>query len=116
MNKQLIFCLLFLVSACAGELKGLDKPKELIPKEKMVELMTDLFILEAHVQGKYQIVNRYYKVMTSTAKSYLKTHHVSESQYRESYEYYISNKEDFEEIMNQVEENLLKESYQTKKE
>lgn len=115
--KKKLFGLLFLFAlfACDDVVKEIDQPADLIPQEKMIELITDMLILEAHIQNQYGAVNRYYKVMSASGKAYLKSKGITDKQYADSYNYYNSDKDLYLEMMEQVEENLLKESYQTKK-
>lgn len=106
---------LVVLQSCNSELHGLEKPDNLIPKEQMVELMTDMLILEGHIQTTYSTVNRYYKVMTASGRYYLKSKHVTEKQYEESFIYYTSTHEDYKQMLDKVMENLQKESIELQK-
>ncbi len=109
-----IFILLILQS-CNSEMHGLDKPDDLIPKDQMIALMTDMLILEGHIQTTYSTVNRYYKVMSASGRYYLKTKHISEKQYESSFVYYTSKHEEYKVMLDKVMENLQKESIELQK-
>lgn len=110
MIKWAVIVLLVVLQSCNSELHGLKKPDNLIPKDQMIELMTDMLILEGHIQTTYSTVNRYYKVMTASGKHYLKSKNVTEKQYEESFIYYTSTHEDYKQMLDKVMENLQKES------
>lgn len=114
--RILTFILLLVVcQSCDEGLKGLDKPDNLIPKEQMIDIMTDMLVLEGHIQNTYSTVNRYYKVMTASGRNYLKTKGITEKQYEESFIYYNSDQLEYKEILDKVMERLQKESIEMQK-
>ena len=115
MIKWAVIALLIVLQSCNSELHGLKKPDHLIPKDQMIDLMTDMLILEGHIQTTYSTVNRYYKVMTASGRYYLKSKHVTEKQYEESFVYYTSTYEDYKQMLDKVMENLQKESIELQK-
>lgn len=115
MIKWAVIALLVVLQSCNSELHGLKKPDNLIPKDQMIDLMTDMLILEGHIQTTYSTVNRYYKVMTASGRYYLKSKHVTEKQYEESFVYYTSTHEDYKQMLDKVMENLQKESIELQK-
>jgi hypothetical protein len=115
MRKFLGIFLLVILQSCNSELHGLDKPDDLIPKDKMIVLMTDMLVLEGHIQTTYSTVNRYYKVMSASGRHYLKTKHISEKQYEDSFVYYTSKHEEYKLMLDKVMENLQKESIELQK-
>ncbi|WP_294669537.1 DUF4296 domain-containing protein [uncultured Fluviicola sp.] len=115
MIKWAVIALLVVLQSCNSELHGLKKPNNLIPKDQMIDLMTDMLILEGHIQTTYSTVNRYYKVMTASGRYYLKSKHVTEKQYEESFVYYTSTHEDYKQMLDKVMENLQKESIELQK-
>jgi hypothetical protein len=106
---------LLVLQSCNSELRGLKKPDNLIPKEQMVDIMTDMLILEGHIQKTYSTVNRYYKVMSASGRNYLKSRHVSQEQYERSLAYYSCNNDEYRGMMEEVMENLQKESIELQK-
>lgn len=110
-----ILFLLFFLQSCNDGLKGLEEPDNLIPKEQMIDVMTEMLILEGHIQTTYSTVNRYYKVMTASGKAYLKTQHITEKQYEESFIYYNSRHEEYKVMLDTIMERLQKESIELQK-
>lgn len=115
MRKLLGIFILLSLQSCNSELRGLKKPDNLIPKDQMVQVMTDMLILEGHIQTTYTTVNRYYKVMSASGRSYLKTQHISEKQYEDSFAYYSGKNEEYRVMLEKVMENLQKESIELQK-
>jgi hypothetical protein len=115
MRNFLGIVVLLLLQSCSSELKGLKKPDNLIPKDQMIQVMTDMLILEGHIQTTYTTVNRYYKVMSASGRSYLKTQHLSEKQYEDSFAYYSAKNEEYRVMLEKVMENLQKESIELQK-
>lgn len=111
---SIVFLLCFLQS-CNDDLKGLEEPDNLIPKEKMVDVMTNMLILEGHIQTTYSTVNRYYKVMSASGKAYLKTQKITEKQYEDSFIYYNSRHEEYKVMLDTIMERLQKESIELQK-
>lgn len=75
-----IFVLLFVVS-CGGDY--IDKPKNLVPKDKMAEIMVDLAIND---QATYLYPNSNLEAGT---RYVLKTHNVKPKDFVESFRYYV---------------------------
>lgn len=115
--KRLLGILLTLIflQSCNSELKGMDKPDNLIPKNQMITLMTDMLILEGHITKTYSTVNRYYKVMTASGRDYLKSKHVTEKQYEDSFRYYSCSHKEYIAMLDKVMENLQKKSIELQK-
>jgi hypothetical protein len=112
---KLVFFISILFFALSCSHSGKHQPRveidNLIPQEQMIDLMTETMILEAHIQKKYETVNRNYLVMTASVRAYLKSKGVSEKDYKDSYAYYFHDRRVFLEMLEKVEEKLLKESY-----
>ena len=115
MRNFLGIFILLLLQSCNSELQGLKKPDNLIPKDQMIQVMTDMLILEGHIQTTYTTVNRYYKVMSASGRSYLKTQHITEKQYEDSFAYYSGRNEEYKGMLEKVMENLQKESIELQK-
>lgn len=115
MKRLFGILILVLLQSCTSELKGMKKPENLIPKDQMIEVMTEMLILEGHVQTTYSTVNRYYKVMTASGKYYLKSKHITQKQYEDSFKYYSCSYEEYKPMLDKVMENLQKESIELQK-
>jgi len=75
-----IFVLLFIVS-CGGDY--IDKPKNLVPKDQMAEIMADLAIND---QATFLYPNSNLEAGT---RYVLKTHNVKPNDFVESFKYYV---------------------------
>jgi hypothetical protein len=113
---KLFFILLFGVFSCTGpeELEE-SKPTDLLEKKEMVEIMSDLAIIEGHVQSKYKTVIAYHKIMTQSGRAYLKTKGVSEDRYERSFDYYLSVSSEMKSITSQVIERLNRKKLELEK-
>lgn len=115
MRKFFCISLLVVLQSCNSELHELKKPDNLIPRDQMVGLMTDMFVLEGHIQTTYSTVNRYYKVMSASGRHYLKTKNISEKQYETSFAYYSIAHEEYKLMLDEIMENLQKRSIELQK-
>ena len=115
MKRLLGILILVILQSCNSELHGLEKPQNLISRDEMIGLMTDMLILEGHIQTTYSTVNRYYKVMTASGRYYLKSKNVTEKQYEDSFVYYTSTHKEYKLMLDEVMENLQKESIELQK-
>jgi uncharacterized protein YydD (DUF2326 family) len=113
---KLFFILLFGVFSCTGpeELEE-SKPTDLLEKKEMVEIMSDLAIIEGHVQSKYKTVIAYNKIMTQSGRAYLKSKGVSEDRYERSFDYYLSVSSEMKSITSQVIERLNRKKLELEK-
>lgn len=99
----IIFTLL--TSACSG---SKDKPKDLIPKEKMSLILKDMVVLEATFNTRLIRLTDKDERMIRYNDEILNQHQVSKQAFDDSYEYYLDHEEDFEAIMELVFEELNK--------
>lgn len=101
--KWMLICAVFLVSC--QNVEEIKRPDNLIPEQKMVEVLTDLSIV-------YSAKNYNKKILEETGlplDSYLyEKHQIDSLQLAQSTEYYAKNYLKFEEIYNQVRSNLAK--------
>jgi hypothetical protein len=106
--KWLVPILIFLAS-CSDGIPRHEEPADLIPREKMVTLLTELSKLEAYIQVTYVSVDRYHKTMKVSGDSLLKAHDLTYDTFESSLDYYASHQEEMISINNDVLENLNKE-------
>lgn len=107
----LITFILF-ASACES---SKDKPKDLIPKEKMSLILTDMVLLEATYNTRLIRLTDKDEKMIKYNEEILNQHQVSKEAFDNSYEYYLDHEEDFEAIMELVFEELNKMETETSK-
>jgi hypothetical protein len=91
--------------ACDG---SKDKPKDLIPKEKMSLILTDMVLLEATYNTRLIRLTDKDERMVDYNEEILDQHQVSKEAFDDSYDYYLAHEEDFEAIMELVFEELNK--------
>ena len=106
---RILIISVLLFTACSPGIERIEEPDNLIEREKMIPLLTELVKLEAHITTEYNNIMQYHKVMTTTGDSLLKTKGVTKDQFEESMEYYGSRQDEMMGIYNEVLENLNKE-------
>lgn len=103
MNKFLYIFLVFFVVACTSN-TIIKKPDNLIPKDKMVELLTDMFM----ASGADNIKNIHQKRKVNYFPLVFEKHQIDSTQFKESNFYYISKIDDYEAILKRVDVRLKK--------
>lgn len=103
MKKTVLFLILiFLVSCTSNTI--LEKPKDLIPKDTMVLLLTDLFIAKSAFVEKNTLNERKVNYMPLVYNKYK----IDSSRFRTSNFYYTSKLEEYELFYKEVKEGLEK--------
>ncbi len=105
------FCFLlftvFLLFSCSREVKVIDeKPDNLIEREKMIEILTELSIVESIYQMKYVQVSRYESLLSEKADSIFNKFGVDKVIFDENMNYYLTDQEDMALIYGKVKENI----------
>jgi len=107
MKKIYILFTVIFLSIFSCDDPAVEKPKKLIPREKMIEMLTDIHIAEAtysNLKNQDNLLRNsnpadfYYSV--------LKKHNVTDTVFEKSYIYYASNPKIFEKMYRQVMNNL----------
>lgn len=99
MKNILFYLSLFLVLfSCSNN----SKPDYLLPKEKMVELMTDVQVAEAYIKLKFTIVNDTIQNSDSIYAAILRKHGISKAVYDSNFAYYKRNPEKLQLIYEDV--------------
>lgn len=93
-------CVITLLSCNSNTI--VKKPKNLIPKDKMVQVLTDVYIAKSAKN-----VNNIYKERNINYLSFIyKNHQIDSATFENSLKYYTINVSEHEEILKQVKENL----------
>ncbi len=103
--RNWIFIVLFFVS-CSPGADRLEAPENLIEKDKMVDVLTELMKLEGHANAQYIQVPRYEKLITASADSLFKAKGISPKQFEASFDYYAHQQSDLEKMYEKVLDNL----------
>jgi hypothetical protein len=99
MKKSILFCLLFCLVGCN---QTVEKPKNLIAKDKMIEILYDISLLEAI---KTQNING--GIRNKTANEYLyKKYQVDSVQLAQSNKYYAADVEEYKKMFEEVKKRL----------
>ncbi len=101
--------LVFVLSSCVDGINRIEAPKNLIERDKMVSILTDLVKLEAHIKSKYVAVNQFHKVMANSGDSLLTEYNISYEDFDASLSYYGSRQEEMQEMYSEALENLSQE-------
>ena len=108
MKRTVLLALIILFGSCFD--KGeVDRPDNLIPKEKMVVIIKDLVKLEAHIKINYPSVAQFNKVMVKSGDSLLSSHKVTAEDFDESMDYYGMDQDELKDIYSEALDKLNEE-------
>lgn len=96
-------------ASCTPSLETPDAPDDLISGDSMVVVLKELMVIESYIQTRFQRVDGYYKVMTSSGKACLESYHISPDRFDRSYSWYVTEQEQLRQIYVQVREELTRE-------
>ena len=102
MNKIIVIFFLSLFFASCTSNTILKKPKNLIPKDQMVDLITDLFIANDAKAIKNENLERKVNYSPLIYEKY----QIDSSRFKESNLYYTSKIDDYNDILNEVDKRL----------
>ena len=112
---------MFLFFSCSstGDSDANEKPKDLIPKNKMAFILKDLMLVESHFQIKYGSMPNYKEGLLVSSDSLFKSHGVNEKQFDRSYNYYMTQSGElhyiYKQILNTLNVDYAKVNYQINK-
>lgn len=110
MKKCLGILLLFVLFSCNDQIGSKPAPDNLIEKDKFVNIIKELSLVESHVQLKYGHVSRFQETMIMSAKAIFMQYKVTGKQFEASMDYYASRQLEMQEIYTEVLESLNQES------
>jgi hypothetical protein len=102
-NLIIVILVLFLSVSCKKDL--VKQPKKLIEKEKMIDIMYDLSLLEAM---KYQSPLLVDSIDTNPVKFILKKYKVDSLQFAQNNIYYASDYEGYKDMFDEISKRLAK--------
>lgn len=102
--KNIFLTVLVIVCACSGS----TEPDDLIGREQMVKVMTEVHLLEAKI-NKVPVdpVDSTQAVYDHYEKLLFKDLGITQDQYEQSFNYYVDNPNEFEKIYNAVVDTLM---------
>jgi hypothetical protein len=110
MKKILGLFGILLMFSCTDQIGAKPEPSDLIEKEKFVQIIKELSLVESHVQLKYGHVSRFQETMIMSGKAIFKRYKVTPKQFEMSMDYYASHQTQMQEIYAEVLELLNQES------
>ena len=105
---RILFIALLILTSCTHGVPRIDEPDNLIPRDKMVPLLTELVKIEAYVTDQFGNITLHHKVMVNSGDSLLKANGFTKEQFEGSIEYYGSRQEEMMSIYSDVLEELNK--------
>ena len=100
MKKLIPIALVFVLASCFGRIEHAKKPDNLIPRDKMVQVITELVKLESYIQSSYPSVAEYNKVMINSSDKLFRRLGITDEQFEASMNYYGSHQKMMKEIYN----------------
>jgi hypothetical protein len=100
--NRLFFSVLIFLAAC----KGGKAPEGIIKKEQMINLLTEVHIVDGSMYNVMQIPDSLYKHGTNIYLTLFKKYHTDSAQFRKSFKYYSTNPEMLRTIYEQITKNL----------
>lgn len=100
--RNLVVLGLFVLSFACSKNTDAEKPADLIPREKFVEILTEMSLLESHIQATYTHVSEFHGLMERSGNKILNQHQVSAKQYESSMDYYAADQQEMKSIYNEV--------------
>mgnify|MGYP003651776042 CR=1 FL=1 len=102
MIRYLFIACVILISSCSTGVMEIEEPKNLMSKDEMIQVMTELVKLESHIQAIYPSVSEYNKTMMNSSDKLFKRLKVNSKDFEASIDYYGSHQEQMKEIYNEV--------------
>ena len=100
--NSLFFSSLLFLGACTSS----DTPKGVIEKQKMINVLTDLHIIDGSLYATVQIPDTLYKYGMGKYNLLFKRYHIDSAQFRKSFKYYTSDPVTFKSMYDKVTDNL----------
>ena len=103
--KKLFLTVLVIVSACSATN---EVPDDLIPQEEMIQLMTEIHILEAKIKNlNIQTIDSATQVYQHYEQLLFSDFGITSEQYEQSFNYYVDNMGEFKKIYDAVVDTLM---------
>ena len=103
--KYINLLLLFFLLSC-GDKDA--KTKEIIEKEKMIDILEEVFVLETYYQSTYGATNQNINALDSSVFLVLKKFGVTKTNFDSSFGYYSKNIAELQEMQTEIMERLEK--------
>jgi len=101
--KKLFYIVICLFFSCNSGVEKPKKPENVIPEEKMADIMYDVFLLNS-AKGVNKIILEVNGVMPE--KYVFEKYSIDSTQFAESNNYYVYNTKTYESILNRIKEKI----------
>ena len=101
--KKLFYIMICSFLSCNSGIEKPHKPENLIPEEKMVDIMYDVFLLNS-AKGVNKIILEENGVLPE--KYIFEKYRIDSTQFAESNNYYVYNTKTYESILNRINEKI----------
>lgn len=108
MKWSLFIGLVFFSIACSDGRPHAPIPERLVEQDKMVDLLTELFVLDAHIKRAYPEFLTQQSVLIQTGDSLMLAHGVKPDDFKASMSYYAVERDQLELIYEKVLDELTK--------
>ena len=103
--KYINLLLLFFLLSC-GDKDA--KTKDIIVKEKMIDILEEVFVLETYYQSTYGATNQNINALDSSVSIVLKKFGVTKTNFDSSFVYYSKNIDEYQQMQTEIIERLEK--------
>jgi len=101
--KKLFYLIICFFFSCNSSIEKPQKPKNLIPEDKMAEIMYDVFLLNS-AKGVNKMLLETNGVLPE--KYVFEKYSIDSTQFAESNNYYVYNTKTYESILNKIKEKI----------
>jgi len=96
--KSLFFLVLLVLTACSSK----QTPTDIIPKDRMTYLLTDLHVVDGSLYSAPQMPDSLYKYSMGAYTAVFQKYHTDSVQFKKSFTYYTANPDQLDEIYDNV--------------
>ncbi|MBV8390449.1 MAG: DUF4296 domain-containing protein [Mucilaginibacter sp.] len=104
--NKLFFSVLIFLAACSGN----KAPRGIIAQDAMINVLTDIHIVDGSMYNVMQAPDSLYKYGTDKYQMVFRKYHTDSAQFRKSFQYYAANPEKLEAIYEQITLNIKQKS------
>lgn len=95
--KRILYLLSFVALAGCGQ-KTEKRPADLLPEQKMVQILADVHIAEARIETNVLYPDTALMIFNKEQKQILEAHGVEEEDFRKTYRYYLTHVEQMDKL------------------
>lgn len=110
MKTIILFSLLIILNSCSSEIKRMEKPLDLIPKDSMIIILKDLTLIESYIKDKQPINFYNSESVIKSGEVVLKKYNLDTLRFGKSFDYYASFQKEIESIYSAIIDSVNKEA------